>query len=67
MKPVGWTAESMRVRCESCGEESTIGWELYFDALEYQRPVSCQHCGADQPMRDRRRREEPVDVDRRGD
>jgi hypothetical protein len=65
MKPIGWTAESLRARCEDCGEEVALRWETYFDAIEYERPVSCPACGTDQPMRDRRQRIEAVPVDRR--
>jgi hypothetical protein len=65
MRPISWTAESMRGRCESCEVEVEIAWATYFDALEYQRPVSCPSCGAEQAMGDRRQRDEPVAVDRR--
>jgi hypothetical protein len=65
MRPIGWTAETMRARCELCEEEVGIAWATYFDALEYGREVSCPSCGAEQAMRDRRQRDEPVAVDRR--
>jgi DNA-directed RNA polymerase subunit RPC12/RpoP len=65
MKPIGWTAESMRARCEQCGQEVELEWGTYFDALEQERPVTCDACGTEQPMRDRRQRDESVPVDRR--
>jgi hypothetical protein len=65
MRPIGWTAQHMRGRCEVCDEEVALPWETYFDAVEYARPVTCASCGAEQPMRDRRQRDEPVRVDRR--
>jgi hypothetical protein len=65
MRPIGWSAESMRARCESCEEEVELTWATYFDAIEYVRDVTCPSCGAEQRMLDRRQRDEPVSVDRR--
>ncbi|MFL5865676.1 MAG: hypothetical protein ACJ766_01090 [Thermoleophilaceae bacterium] len=65
MRPIGWTAQHMRGRCEVCDEEVALSWETYFDAIEYGRTVACSECGARQPMRDRRQHREPVSLDRR--
>jgi hypothetical protein len=65
MKPIGWTDEVLRVRCESCEAESTLDWEVYLDALRGGTPASCPACQAEQTVQDRRQREVPVSVDRR--
>ena len=65
MKPIGWTADRLRARCEECGEEATLDWDVYLDAIGNDRAVRCDACGAEQPMEDRRQRDVPVAKDRR--
>jgi ribosomal protein S27E len=65
MQPIGWTAESLQVRCRSCDAESALEWEVYFAALTDHRKVACPDCGEEQTVLDRRQRDVAVAVDRR--
>jgi hypothetical protein len=65
MEPIGWTADKLRGRCETCGSDVAISWQAYFAGIERGWPVVCPACEAEQPMRDRRQEQVPVAVDRR--
>jgi len=65
MRPIGWAKDRVRLECGECGALNDLEWSRYLTALDAGLTHRCTGCGNEQEVKDRRRLELPVEVDRR--
>lgn len=64
MNPIQWTDRSVRLACDRCGAHTVIDRRRFLATVGREQVV-CGTCGALELVRDRRRFDRPVDVERR--